>query len=385
MIIHFMQDEKFIDSFIDQYSRTHKNSEAIYYVYGSKNKGPLKHVKNKEIQLINLNEYTLNKILQKHRNINYIFFHSFPKNIFSICQNIPRNIKIGWIFYGVEIYQNVLFTQILDDYSEKIYPKVFKKKSFLKIFPTQLITLLLLLRERIRIYKLEKVLSRIDLFCHWNRYDYERVKELFPKFRALYTPFGYNYSLSELKSPAGLSVSEINTEPNAGNNLIMIGHSATVSLNHLTIIEYLRRFDGRSFEMICPVSYGDMEYKEYLVEYANSNEIGKLRLMEGFIPFQDYAKFISTIDVLVMNNIRAQGGSNIALALEMGKKVYMNPQNTHYKYFVELGFKINSTVDLLQSTVDEILTPLSLEEKSRNRELINNLTVMTTDIYTNLP
>lgn len=297
----------------------------------------------------------------------------------------PNAITIGWIYYGVEIYQNVLHTKILDNYSESIYPEVFKKKSVLKIFPTQLIKLLLLMREKIRINNLQKVLQRIDLFCHWNKHDYERIRDMFPMFTAKYIPFGYNYSFSELKSMQKTTVSELDSDLRTDKIRIMIGHGASISLNHLTILEFLRKFGESAFDMICPVSYGDMDYKKLLVDYAKTHKIGNLTLLEEFIPFQDYAKFLSTVDILVMNNIRAQGGSNIALAFEMGIKVYMNSLNTHYWYFTELGFKIHSTSDLLTSTLSEIIEPLSLEDKTRNRTLINNLPVMNTAIYVNLP
>lgn len=89
MIIHFMQDEKFIDSFIDQYLATHPNSETKFYIYLSKTIKSLKHVKNKEIIAINLTVRTLSEILRKHESVSHVYFHNFPKNMLSICQHIP--------------------------------------------------------------------------------------------------------------------------------------------------------------------------------------------------------------------------------------------------------------------------------------------------------
>lgn len=380
-----MQDEKFVDSFIKQYSITHPDSGTFYYIYLSKTKNKLRHVNSKEVEIIRLNVRTLTKILRKHKNIEHIYFHNFPKNMFSICRHISREFKIYWIFYGIEIYQNVLYTKILDDYSESIYTSIFKKKSFLKILPTKFIKILLQTREKIRIYKLKRILRRIDYFCHWNKYDYDQIKEMFPTFDAQFILFGYNHSFSALELPTKVNDPAPSTISKIGKKLIMLGHGASVSLNHLTVLAYLKHFKNQSFQIVCPVSYGNMKYKEYLIDYAKVNNFENLTFIEKFVTFQDYVNIISNVDVFVMNNIRTQGGSNISLALKLGKKVYMNSQNPHYKYFIELGFVIFSTSDLLQSSLEEILTPLSPDQKESNQTLIQQLPVMTTSIYKNLP
>jgi len=380
-----MQDEKFIDSFIKQYSITHVDSEIYYYIYLSNTKNQLQHVNSKNVELIRLNVRTLTRILRKHNSIKHIYFHNFPKNMVSICRHIPRKIKIYWIFYGIEIFQNVLYTKILDESSESIYASIFKRKSFLKILPKQIVKILLKIREKIRIFKLKKILPRINFFCHWNKYDYESVKEMFPTFNAQFIFFGYNHSFSMFQIPTKVNDPSSSSESTTGKNLIMLGHGASVSLNHLTILEYLKHFENQSFMIICPVSYGDMKYKEYLINYSRMNNIDNLTFLEEFVSFQDYVNIISNVDVFVMNNIRTQGGSNISLALKLGKKVYMHPQNPHYKYFIELGFVIFSTFELLQSSLEEILTPLSPDQKESNQTLIQQLPVMTTSIYKNLP
>lgn len=385
MVIHFMKDEKFIDSFVEQYESTHTNEEKIYYIYLRDSNNQLKHVTNKAVEIITLNSKKLKEIISKNKNINSIYFHNFPKNLFSLYRHIPKTIKICWIFYGAEIYQNVLHTNILDENSEVAYVASYKMKRLMRFLPTQIVKLRLLLGEKYRIYKLGKILSRIDFFCHWNKYDYERVKELFPMFHAQFIHFGYNHSFSMLQSQVEEETLSFENDLKTVGKTIMLGHSATASLNHLTILKYLKQFGNQSFRIVCPVSYGDMDYKKIIVQYAKVNKIENLTLLEEFLSFQEYAKLISNIDVLIMNNIRALGGGNISLALKMGKKVYMNPQNTHYKYFMDLGFIIYSISDLFQSSLSEILTPLNLEEKNHNRKLITELPVMSTAIYMNLP
>jgi len=385
MILHFMNDEKFIDAFIDQFNKTHPDQSVAYYVIVPDTNGLLKHVKSPDVLKVYLNKKSLKQILRAHEEIEIIYLHNFPKNTLSVFRVIPNEIRIGWIFYGTEVYKNMLSTNILDRNSENIYPLIFKKhKRLLKFAPNFLVKQLLITREKVWMFKLNKLLQRINYFCHWNRFDYDRIKELFPKFKAQFIEFGYNYSFS-----AHNNVDRINhphfIHGGGTKGTIMVGHGANLALNHLTIFEHLRNFDGNEFNIICPLSYGDMDYKALLLEYFHKNNLLNINVIHEFMSFQEYVKQLSQIDVLVMNNIRNQGGSNIALALDLGKKVYMNARNTNYLFYKKLGFIIYSTEEFLRSHVDEILTPLEPEQRNINYEKIHSLPVMSIQIYSNLP
>jgi hypothetical protein len=107
-----------------------------------------------------------------------------------------------------------------------------------------------------------------------------------------------------------------------------------------------------------------------LKKYAKKNFPYNFETLEEFIPLEEYRDKISKINVLIMNNIRPQGGGNISLAILEGKKVYLNPLNSHYQLLLNLGIKIYSTDDLFRSSLDEIFIPLNTNQKVSNNLLM---------------
>ncbi|MHC1773534.1 MAG: TDP-N-acetylfucosamine:lipid II N-acetylfucosaminyltransferase [Flexilinea sp.] len=384
MNIHFMQDQKFIDSFIELYSSTHLDTESVFFICLHDTNNDLIYVKDKKVKKICLNVKTWNKIKRTYKKIDNIYLHALSENLYTIISLIPKETKIYWIFYGYEIYQNVLFTRILDNNSENIYPEIYKCKGVLRLLPLKVIKVLLRSREKIRICKLKRILPRIDYFCHWNKIDYEYIKELFPEFTAKYIPFEYNSQSKIVISSQSSGSNKKNTQNNSKKK-IMLGHNASIALNHVTILNFLCQFDKNLFEIICPVSYGDLDYKNYLIKYARKHHMTNLVILEKFIPLQNYADFISQIDVLIMNNIRTQGAGNVSLAIKMGKKVYLNPKNTHYTFLKKQGYAVYSIDKLFHSSIDEILSPLEDDQINRNKTVDKETTNDHINMYGNLP
>ena len=258
---------------------------------------------------------------------------------------------------------------MLDEESESLYPRIYQTKKIIKYLPLTAIRALLVQREKLRVVKIRKILSRIDYFCHWNELDFVYLQGEFPEFKAKLILFGYGSTLIN-KSPA-LTTIKKGTDKSSGstNKCIMIGNSSTVTLNHLTILNYIKHFNNDNFIILCPLSYGDKEYRQFLINYARINFPYNFESLVEFIPFDEYQQKISNVDVLVMNNIRTQGGGNISLALLEGKKVYMNPKNTHYQKLKNIGINIFSIDNLLNSTFEEIFTPLSSDQRLKNIEL----------------
>lgn len=376
-----MRDEKFIDGFIKNYNNSHKDVKNLYYVIIDGKGQTLNHVTSKNVVPIHLNIKTWIKIL-KNKEIKNIYLHNFPDHFFAFINFIPKRISLFWIFYGYEIYENVLLLKILDENSRNIYLEASKAKYLLPIFPKKIIESLLIIRERYRIYKLRIILSKIDYFCHWNRLDYEALKKYFPEFKASFMPFSYASSQSWLIQDL-INDEKKQSQPN--KNIIMVGNCAKITLNHLTILKHLQQFDQSLFSIICPLNYGDKEYKEFLIEYANKNHLDNFEKLDIFLSLSEYFKFMSKISVLVMNNYRTQGSGNISLALKFGKKVYMNPINTHFTYLKEYGFIVHSVEEFLKSPIEEILTPLTEAQKEQNQNLIRDIQVNGSKRYHNLP
>jgi len=385
MNIHIMDDEKFIDAFIFHYSKTHKGNTSKYFVIPNKESNKLIHVKNREVIPFKINKKSLNNIFKENTDIENVFLHNFSKNLFYLIGAIPKNIKIYWIFYGIEIFQNPLTFQLLDEESKKIYPKIYQSKRLLRFFPLGIIRTLLLFREKIRIAQLHKILSRIDYFCHWNKLDFDYLKGIFSELKADFIQFGYGSTIREENLDDNINEDYENILNKQTLKTIMVGNNSSITLNHISILKYLKRFTSESFIITCPLNYGDMDYKKILINYGENYFPINFRAIEDFIPFKIYQKEISNINVLVMNSIRTQGGGNISMALLSGKKVYMNPQNTHFQMLIKMGITVYSTEDLLKSSLDEIFSPLKAEQRKDNIILTQKFLEQTTEGYLHLP
>lgn len=366
MNLHIMYDEKFINSFIDKYLSTHINTEDIFLVISQKKAKKNIHATHQKIVTIAYSRNKFKKIIN-NKNIKSVYFHNFPPNIYSMFCMIPTNIIINWIFYGYEIYQTPLTLKILDLNSLILYPKIFKEKLFiLKIFPDKLILQLLFISEKIKFNKLKMVLKRIDFFYHWNELDYYHIKKIYKEFNAKFVHFCYNQKL-ELKTFETKNTINViykrKSEP-----LILVGNNSSITLNHLSILKYFHNFQDNNFKIICPLSYGDQAYKKILTSYGKKLLSEKFITLDNFLNYKEYYSFISSIDIVIMNNIRTQGATNIHIALSEGKKLFMNPLNTHYKMLLHFGFMVFSIGDFHKLSFQEIIHPLDLEFMKINHE-----------------
>lgn len=384
MNIHFMYDEKFINLFIEKYLRFHPLNKNKFFIIQTFKNEELKHVNNPIAKKIILNKKTLKKLIIENNNIENIFFHNFPLNIFSIIGLIPNQIKIHWIFYGIEIFKAPISLKILDGESLSIYPKIYKTNKLFRIVPDRFIMMILIAREKFWIYQLSKVLKKIDNFYHWNKYDYLYIKRVFPEFSPEFRNFGYNTNYKRTLEDEN-HITNVNIMVNLPKKLIMIGNNSSLSLNHLSIIKFFAQFDNPGFTIILPLNYGNMNYKKYLLNYSKNLLGDKLVVLDNFLSYFEYRKIISNIDVLIMNNIRPQGAGNVHIALHEGKKIYMNPKNTHYRYLIDNGIVIKSTEDLFNSSIMDILNPLEKEVNERNRQLRIELDKKSYSWYKNLP
>jgi hypothetical protein len=108
----------------------------------------------------------------------------------------------------------------------------------------------------------------------------------------------------------------------------------------------MKKLDLKDRKIICPLSYGDNDYKNHIV-YK-----GKDLFPEAFIPLcefmdlQDYLKILSSCSFAVMGHIRQQAGGNIVSMLHFGAKVFFYPESPMYRFFKKEGAFVYDVKDL---------------------------------------
>lgn len=128
------------------------------------------------------------------------------------------------------------------------------------------------------------------------------------------------------------------TVPHEGCRII-VGNSATETNRHFEVFEMLAHLKDEDIEIICPLSYGDKEYGQKVIEKGKEIFGDKFRALTDYMNIDDYRKLLATCDVGVFNNDRQQGMGNIRMLLAMGKKVFMRTNTSMWESFIDRGYK----------------------------------------------
>ena len=146
---------------------------------------------------------------------------------------------------------------------------------------------------------------------------------------------------------------------------ILIGNSSNPTNNHIDALEKLRDLKNENIKIFAPLSYGggSEEYISEVIKTGQSIFKEKFIPLLEYMPYEDYIRFLNSIDIAIFNVNRQQAMGNIITLLGMGKKVYIRNDTTMWNYFNELGIKIfdfNENFDL--NTTDNSLVKNNKEK-----------------------
>ena len=379
MFLHFVLDGKFIDEFIENYLLFHADQYVVFVSIAEENNTIRNYIKNEKVQFLSFLSKELQDILCSIDKFDYVYFHSFrmPYAI-DILKIIPSKIKCIWIFWGAEFYRNPLYDNIYDKYSENYYLKVYKTQNKLLTFlPFFSLKVVLKLYQYVKHYQQFKHFNKINVFMHWNKADYLIVKKTLKNFNAIFFKFGYHEKINKNVIIPKENIDDFYT--------IMVGNSATLSNNHISVFYKLKElYKENKFKIICPLNYGDSEYANYVIEVGKELYGDNFIALTEFIEKQEYYKLFDKIDCFIMNNIRTQGGANIIQAFLKGKKVYLNNENTQYQLFKDMGMTLFS-INQINSTNHDLFESLDCEAKKRNFAIISAFYSELESMYSKMP
>lgn len=340
MILHVIKNSLFTADYIHRVNCLFDCKEHLFWVInysGKEDSGlqSIKHIKNVKV----LNSLRTNyKILKKtSRVVDSVILHSLffrIDDLFIIATLIHHNY-FTWVVWGGDLYNTYNLTH------KNGIPSPIN-----------------ILRENLRkhiISNLKYVCAGADIVELKKRYDTKALNKW-----AFYT--------YPLKPITGI---ELKDESYTKTNRIrvMVGHSATPTCRHIEVFNMLKQFKGK-IEIICPLSYpDDRAYKKEVI--AKGKEIFEqdFTALTSLMPFDEYEKFLNTIDIGVFHNNRQQGNGNITGLLYLGKKVFLSSENQLVNIYREPYFKTFRT-----NQIDEtFLNLLTSDEKKKNRESLERL------------
>ncbi len=149
---------------------------------------------------------------------------------------------------------------------------------------------------------------------------------------------------------------------------IQVGNSSNPTNNTIEVLHFLAENMGEKCLVFCPVSYGDAEYARTVVDFGKKELGDRFFPMTSFLDREQYASFVASVDILIMNHQRQQGLGNIFSYLYLGKKVYIRSDNSSFQFFEEHGIKVYDTRGLLSDRNAMDFTEMDPQVAEKNRD-----------------
>ncbi len=151
---------------------------------------------------------------------------------------------------------------------------------------------------------------------------------------------------------------------------ILLGNSATESNRHIEALEFLEKFKHKPLKIICPLSYGNMEYRELVKKKGKELFGDKFCPLEEFLNEKAYYRLLGTVDAGIFNNDRQQALGNIYALLIQGKKLYLRKGTPMWDELVEEDKVKIYNVEHLKNMEFVELDEMPDETRKSNSELI---------------
>lgn len=270
-----------------------------------------------------------------------IFVHFMLPMVCHWLRHHP-GVRVQWVFYGAEIYRNPLVS-----YSG-LLPKT---AGYARWRPSEGLRRLGYHVVHRKAWRL--ALTRVDRILMGNPVEFELIQSLVSNMQARFEPFFYGKAL--------LDVRHLPSTPSAPVNQplhIQLGHCAFPSVNHLDFLEGSSPTEGIIWHL--PLSYGDAQYARWLQDRCRHRQ--DLRWMMDRLPIEQYMEHQGRMSVAVFPNIRQQALANINSYLMQGKPVFLHPENPTYRYYLDQGIQLGSTLDFSRKEV------LRLAEKTEENQ-----------------
>ncbi len=374
MNYHLLNDDKFIDDFIDVVEGIQTNNNK-YLIF--RNKNSVKYVSHPKITYVKSEQNYLNELIRNFCKDDKVFIHYLRRGLYEFIISIPIETRIGLFFWGGDIveYPTHFYKKFnYEPQTLKYYNK--HKNPYYRIIrfyrnPKNILRYVLkrrqfLKQEKSQLELKNLALSRIDYLLNWNPLDYEQLLKKVKRFKARDIYHFYGIGL-ESDLPA--------IKNNNSKTLkIWLGNSAALANNHMDALKVLGRLKDEDIEILCPLSYGDYSknkhYTSTVIKYGKDLFGEKFIPLTAFLQRSEYYRLLQETDIIIMFQNRTQANGNISASLSMGKKIFLHKINTIYQLYKKNDIKVFSVDEFNKSTFDQLKCPLTQEEISMNIKML---------------
>jgi len=358
---HIVKDDKFPDFAYEAFEEVVPGKSDYFLPKKSKKIRHLKKIKPiKVFKFEYLNPFFIRKLLK----YDAVFIHGLTGFACELVKRGKGKIKFVWIGMGCDYYDMIFedSNELLKPETKAIKEKLSKRYSgFFQNIRKKLSATLFQYRN----YKKTDISKKIQYFAPVLESEYIKLKTMYPDSIGKYVD--WNYGAPSKLIDGGLSVSDV-----VGMN-ILIGNSAAITNNHVDVFKMLKDVPLKEkSKLIVPLSYGGRRYRKIVVEQGRFFFGERFYPVLEFLNYNDYMNLVASCSVVIMNHKRQQAGTNIAVALFMGARVFLDPDNAFYKEYLDNGVVIHSIAELTSSP-HLIYSPLPSVEVARNKEILKKM------------
>lgn len=350
-ILHVVVDDKFIDWAIREFEAVEPGVHEYIIIDGTP---PFRYVKYSGVRSCPKSTFSREVCRE---NVKAVVFHFMVLSHYNFLDVIPKSKKVFWLGWGSDYYDTLL---------SDLYPKGL-------CLPLTLALCRRSIKERAvgiardRLRRMRQVLrislrhnpsrlERVDYFSPVLDLEFHLVRKLNPWFRADYVTWNYGTVEDDLSLPGPVPQT-------LGHNLL-VGNSATPTNNHAEAFRIVAdRVDLSGRKVIVPLSYGDDDYRDRVIELGQKLLGPAFVPLTAFLPYDEYIRILTSCGVVMMNHLRQQALGNICISGLLGAKLLLNRHSPLFDWLIEKGIGVNDI-----ETAD--LTPLTQEQRNANANAI---------------
>lgn len=362
-IVHIATDEKFIDAAYDIYEESFPGKN-LFLILQNQGQDSIKYLSSsRKYFIIKTDREYCEKVENYTNDAKLVVFHGMNYFQALLVHKLDKlSKKYIWSVFGAEVYNNELiiknvslgektsrefvfsYKKLLKDKFRSIYYLIWKRK----MMPKRIIKHSFLKMDMIGILYQEE----LD--------NYIRLNIVEPN--AVHVKFTYY--------PLEIIIEENIEFVNGGN--ILLGNSASYTNNHLEAIEVLEKFGSGYQNIIMPLSYGNKDYANKIIELGSKKFGERFSPLTEFMPLREYQKLLQSCGIVIMNHSRQQAVGNVMNAIYLGSKVYLNERNTLFHYLKRIGCHIYSVDHDLNVENNEVFNLLTIQQMKHNRAIVSS-------------
>lgn len=357
--LHLMMDHNFVETPRNQFERYYPG-ENKYVIHTTNIPATAKkHPGDFEILNLRLPESQKRIIdMARAEGVERILLHGLNRCQTEIVTALRQNpgVKVYWIFWGYDMYETLAYEKGYKLIDEPFNP--LRHDSYQKPYP--ILKWARKLRGTYYPDGYKRLMTMVDYFCFWNKFDYELLRRNFDlpiKYKM------YAYGASERGDQ-----NIFRHEPRERETkCVMINHQASIFGNHTTIFKRLSEIDkDNELVKIAPISYG-LPVQQQRIKREGEKYFGdKFKPVTEYLPRDKYFELIDNADVAIFGQKRQEASGNIIQLLRNGTKVFLRNDNNLLQYYRSKGYIIFSFEDDLKDMSS--LRALTVEEQQHNRD-----------------